>query len=96
MTTTSEVLLAAANHLMAEGWIQRPTAAFSNTGPICAGIALQRVANDEDAEAAAIVLLRHLGLPTDRWGVDITQWNDEPHQTIEDIVLAMKRAAEEA
>lgn len=94
--TPREVLLDAANYLMREGWTQKPSGDIDATGPTCAGIALHRVANDEDAEQAAVVLLRHLGLPIDRWGVDITQWNDEPENTVEDVVLAMKRAAVEA
>ncbi|MEU3052242.1 DUF6197 family protein [Streptomyces griseus] len=105
----SENLLAAADQISAHGWHQgalHPVEAYPNEGipdmttaPACAMGAIFAQSSDSTTGAAAIEHLREsLGLPgMESWEGPkhpVAAWNDDPSRTAEDVILALKRAAE--
>lgn len=86
--TPREVLLAAADYLEANGWIQ--SGAYHPGGPACVINAFLAVEPDDlDSRAGAHELfIAHVGA---RRGID--EWNDAPGRTRDEVVRALREAA---
>lgn len=92
--TPSEVLLKAADTLAERGWCQGGLS--DAQGRYCAIGAIRKVTNwslGKDARSAVHRLMDHI--ETDQY-YGIADWNDAPERTAEDVILAMKRAAEDS
>lgn len=94
----ADVLRDAAEYIGEYGWIQGDLE-DQFTGSVCALGAITRAMRDGWNDHGALeALRRHLGLaPQTRDFIlhPVARWNDEKERTAEDVILAMKRAAEE-
>jgi hypothetical protein len=92
MDNTSDVLRKAAEILGERGWCQRSS--MDDQGHLCAlgalGVASRAISPSAYTKAGA-ALARHLCIES---RYDIPEWNDVQGRTAEDVILAMKRAAE--
>jgi hypothetical protein len=88
--TPQETLKAAAEYISGHGWTQDRME--GRDGSTCAlGAILNACYGDEDAYGQAVARLnRHI-----RSHVAISDWNDAPGRTAEEVILTLKRAAEE-
>lgn len=107
MTTATEVLNRAREIIERDGWSQgdykaKTTDDGDEATPVCALGAINRaVSGRADIFAGPGVkpgvyteVMHRLGSAIDR--ENVAYWNDDPHRTVEDVVLAFKRAAEGA
>jgi hypothetical protein len=98
MSQVAEVLHAAANQIETYGWLQGNFYDAGEGDPskcsACALGAIEAQAGGEgDTEwAAPLALLRFLGLTPSR--SSITQWNDYPDQTAENVIATLRKAAD--
>jgi hypothetical protein len=102
--TTREVLLAAADHIERFGWQQRY---FGTPGKPCCLLGAISVAagnragghavnsSSADAERAADRRIMQYLRSTHR-AIDLVTWNDSPGRTAEEVIAALRGAAEEA
>lgn len=95
--TIAQILRAAAWRIEALGW--RQYAAGDESGPNCAVGALRNVgATWLQSVDASKALLRYLGLPTQASDAQnayaIAGWNDKMTRTKEDVVAALRGAAD--
>jgi hypothetical protein len=104
MDRSAKILLAAAEMLEAGVWAQ---GGLPGSGGVncnepnarCAGLAVTEIADrypdatGDDRERATQRLLRHLGLQGNEFAV--YRWNDAPGRTKEEVVSALRAAAED-
>lgn len=89
--TPQDVLREAARILMRDGWTQKTTR--NADGQRCVAGALRDAMGLQTPQSVRYEAERTLALFV---GTAITTWNDAPERTAEDVILALKRAAEEA
>jgi hypothetical protein len=88
-TDVQETLKAAAEYISEHGWTQGMMR--EKDGSVCAAGALLAVSGYESAGREAFTgYLYHTG----GW-VNVADWNDQPDRTAEEVILTLKRAAEE-
>jgi hypothetical protein len=96
--TAADVLRDAAEYIGEHGWIQGDLEDDA-TGSVCAIGAINRVQDNGWHDHGALEALRaYLRLPPqvrDFILHPVAVWNDEKERTAEDVILAMKRTAEE-
>ena len=101
----ADILRNAAAYIQKHGWIQG--ALDNDEGEVCALGAICAVTDRllrsqpdycwEEVEGlvrtARFALQLHIGCDLNHFGIGIPSWNDDPHTTAEDVILAMKHAA---
>jgi hypothetical protein len=88
-TDVQATLKAAAEYISEHGWTQGMMR--EKDGSVCAAGALLVVSGSESAGREAFTgYLYHTG----GW-VNVADWNDQPDRTAEEVILTLKRAAEE-
>jgi hypothetical protein len=96
ITDVAHTLREAAEYIGEHGWLQGTLS--SADGRVCAIGAIQRIGGTGNARSydAVDALYEYLDLPMTT-GIlhPVAIWNDEPERTAEDVILAMKCAAEE-
>ena len=99
--TPQDVLRVAARILMRDGWWDGSIGQGGAHTRKCAAVAIGRAANGSGVgqEAALNHFAIYLGVSgvtnTDNFD-GIVDWNDAPERTAEDVILALKCAAEES
>lgn len=86
----AEVLAATREVLAERGWHQG-NFMDADTGAVCIVGALDAVVPEGVGDDVIVPLRDAIGVPC---GLQITQWNDAPERTYEDVVLALKHAEE--
>jgi hypothetical protein len=96
ITDVAHTLREAAEYICEHGWVQNILS--STDGRVCAIGAIRRIGGtgDERTYDAVDALCEYLDLPM-ATGIlhPVAIWNDAPERSAEDVILAMKRCAEE-
>lgn len=88
-----ETLKAAAEYISEHGWTQGEMSA--RDGSVCAAGAIAAVSGYDNGRSAARGAFSGYLYHTEGWS-SIADWNDQPDRTAEDVILTLKRAAEES
>jgi hypothetical protein len=92
--TTNELLNDAADYIETYGWVQHQSGKAG--GPACAISSLHFCCNNwSDADLAVEKLYRHLGNMDQGYSyISISSWNDNSLRTKEEVIAALRAAAE--
>lgn len=80
LTEAEKVLLQAADHIEEYGWCQND---LWKPDGICAGYAISLVRQSDSHDKAIKELERRIGR-------HVVEWNDDPHQTKENVLATMR------
>lgn len=91
-TTTSDILLRAAELIGERGWAQGALA-DAETGGLCLRGAMKLASNEAHVPTMFVAMAFNQWLLANEGTADVPGWNDEPCRSAEDVVLALKRSA---
>lgn len=91
-TTTTDILLRAADLIADRGWAQG-SLADAETGGLCLRGAMKVAANEAQVPTTFVAMAFNQWLLANEGTADVPGWNDEPCRSAEDVMLALKRCA---